>query len=65
MVNKDQVEGRLKEGWGKLTGNEKEELKGKAQKAFGDTKKKGKETVDDAVGKVNEYMDEKENKHKK
>ena len=62
MVNKDQVEGRVDEAIGKLTGNEKKELKGKAQKEYGDLKKRGEEKVDDTLGSINDRLDERERK---
>lgn len=60
MVNKDQVEGRVNEAVGKLTGNEKKEFKGKMQKEYGDLKKRGEEKVDDTLGALNDNLDEAE-----
>jgi uncharacterized protein YjbJ (UPF0337 family) len=52
MTDKDQVEGRLKEGAGKVSGDEGLEGEGKVQGAWGDTKENVKEGAGDAVDKV-------------
>ncbi len=62
MVNKDQVEGKVTEAKGKVTGDDSEELKGKVKKGFGDTKEKVEEFADDVAKKVNEFVDRKDKK---
>lgn len=57
MVNKDQVEGKVSEVKGKVTGDDSEELKGKIKKGFGDAKEKVEEFADDVAKKVNEFID--------
>lgn len=62
MVNKDQVEGKVTEAKGKITGDDSEELKGKVKKGFGDAKEKVEEFADDVAKKVNEFVDRKDKK---
>lgn len=62
MVNKDQVEGKITEAKGKVTGDDSEELKGKVKKGFGDAKEKVEEFADDVAKKVNEFVDRKDKK---
>jgi uncharacterized protein YjbJ (UPF0337 family) len=63
---KDKVEGKIKETFGKISGNEQLELKGKLQTSRADLKKKTnlKHLVNEAkegfAGKVNDMMDKKE-----
>jgi uncharacterized protein YjbJ (UPF0337 family) len=45
---KDKIEGKGKEVKGKITGDKKEELEGKAQQGLGDVKQTGKELAHDA-----------------
>lgn len=52
MADWDQVEGKTKEGAGKVTGDEGMEGEGKVQGAWGDTKEGAKEKAGDAVDKV-------------
>ncbi|EOT51338.1 MULTISPECIES: hypothetical protein [Enterococcus] len=53
MVNKEQVEGKVTETKGKVTGDNSEELKGKIKKGFGDVKEKVEEFADDVAEKFN------------
>lgn len=68
--SKDKLAGETKEAFGKLTGNEQLELKGKLQSAKADLKKKtniednvekAKESI---AGKANDMIDKKEAKEK-
>lgn len=54
MVNKDEIEGKVKEGLGKVTDNETKEAEGKLQAGFGKLKDKASELVDDAIEKSSE-----------
>ena len=47
MPDWDQVEGKLKEGEGKLTDDDVRETQGKAQGALGDVKEHAGDAVDD------------------
>lgn len=58
MVNKDQVEGRVKEVIGKVTGDGKKELKGKVQKHYGDTKNKVDKVSKKLSNKVKDATEE-------
>ena len=55
MQDKDQIEGTIKEGVGKLTGDDSKETEGKAQGAWGDVK----ENAGDAVDDVKDRLDDK------
>ena len=46
-MDEDRIEGRVKEGVGKVTDDEKLEREGEAQKSWGDAKDKAREAVDD------------------
>jgi uncharacterized protein YjbJ (UPF0337 family) len=46
-MDEDRIEGRIKEGAGKLTGDEEKEREGEAQKSWGDAKDKARDAVDD------------------
>jgi uncharacterized protein YjbJ (UPF0337 family) len=48
----DELKGSLKEGLGKLTGDEALEAEGKGQKQVGEAKRKVSGTVTEAVGNV-------------
>ncbi|MBN1892211.1 MAG: CsbD family protein [Clostridiales bacterium] len=69
--SKDKLAGETKEAFGKLTGNEQLELKGKLQSAKADFKKKTnvKDNVEKAkenlAGKANDMIDKKEAKKNK
>ena len=54
MADKDQAEGRVKEGIGKLTGDEDLEAEGAGQGAWGDAK----DTVGDAADDVKDKADD-------
>ena len=58
MTNKDKIKGKVNEAVGKLTDDEKQELKGKAQQKVGEAKEKGKDVTDDLAGKINREIDE-------
>ena len=62
MTNKDKIKGKVNEAVGKLTDDEKQELKGKAQQKVGEAKEKGKEMTNDVAGKVNRKVDEHDRK---
>jgi uncharacterized protein YjbJ (UPF0337 family) len=51
-VEKDRVEGKLKETEGKLTGDESREAEGKLQGEFGEKKDQAKETWEDVKDKA-------------
>ncbi|MDQ4125605.1 MAG: CsbD family protein [Actinomycetota bacterium] len=53
----EQLEGKVKEVGGKLTGNEKLESEGRTQKASEDTKEKVQEGVDKVKGAVQGLKD--------
>ena len=53
----DEVTGKAKEGWGKLTGNEETEAEGQMDQAKGHAKQglaDAKDAVDDAVDRLTE-----------
>jgi len=52
MTNKDDIEGRVKEGAGALTGDDKLKREGKGQQAAGHIK----ETADDVADKVKDVF---------
>jgi len=52
MGDWDKAEGKLKEGEGKLTGDETRENQGKAEQTWEDTKDTASDTWDDAKDKV-------------
>lgn len=58
----DKIVGEVKEVTGKVTGNEELELKGKIQSAKADAKTKAEELKEGVVGKINDIIDEQENK---
>ncbi len=62
MVNKEQVEGKVTEAKGKVTGDDSEELKGKVKGKYGEAKEKAEELVDDVASKVNDLFDKKDKK---
>jgi len=62
MTNKDKIKGKVNEAVGKMTDDEKQELKGKAQQKAGEAKEKGKEVTDDLADKVNKKIDEHDHK---
>lgn len=51
---KDLVKGKTNQVVGKASGDDKQELKGKAQEAIGKVKEKADEVVDKVAQKVNE-----------
>jgi uncharacterized protein YjbJ (UPF0337 family) len=53
----DQLEGKVKEVGGKVTGNEELESEGRTQKAAADTKEKVQEGVDKVKGAVQGLRD--------
>ena len=53
-MDKDRIEGNLKEGAGKVTGDEELEREGEAQDAWG----KAKDTADDAWDKTKDAADD-------
>jgi uncharacterized protein YjbJ (UPF0337 family) len=57
MTNKDQVEGKVTEAKGKVTGDDSEELKGKIQNEYGKIKDKVEDFADDVSSKVNKFID--------
>lgn len=57
MTNKDQVEGKVTEAKGKVTGDDSEELKGKIQNEYGKIKDKVEDFADDVSNKVNKFID--------
>jgi uncharacterized protein YjbJ (UPF0337 family) len=59
-MDEDRIEGRVKEGAGKVTGDEELEREGEAQGAWGDAKDKGRdawEDVKDAGDKAKDAVD--------
>lgn len=62
MPNKEEVEGKVKEVKGKVTGDESEELAGKLKQEYGKVKEKMEHLVDDASEKINELFDKKDKK---
>ena len=61
---KDKVLGEVKETVGKVTGNEKLELKGKIQSSKSDLKEKGGKMKEDIAKGINDIIDENEDKNK-
>jgi uncharacterized protein YjbJ (UPF0337 family) len=61
---KDRVTGKVREGAGKLTGDKKEETKGKAQNMTGKVKDKLKDVKDSAEGAIEELKDKMHNDDK-
>lgn len=65
---KDKIAGKVKEAAGKVTGNEKLELKGKIQSSKSDFKKKmnigdnADELKESTAGKINDVIDRKKDK---
>ena len=53
-MDKDRIEGNLKEAEGKLTGDEEREKEGQAQDAWG----KAKDSADDAWDKTKDAVDD-------
>jgi uncharacterized protein YjbJ (UPF0337 family) len=47
-MDEDRIEGRVKEGAGKVTGDEELEREGEAQGAWGDAKDKARDAWEDA-----------------
>ncbi len=64
MANEDELKGKLKEGVGKVTGDDSKELEGKAQGFFGKAKDAVENAVDDAAEKVNDVVDKFKDKDK-
>lgn len=60
----DQAKGAIKEGVGKVTGNEEMELKGKAERKKGEAKEVAHDTKEKVAGKINEAIDKSEGKDK-
>jgi uncharacterized protein YjbJ (UPF0337 family) len=58
QVNKDRIEGNLKEAEGKLTGDEAREKQGQAQDTWGKAKGKAEETWDSAKEKLDRDKDD-------
>ena len=54
---KDKVEGEIQETFGKVTGNEELELKGKIKLKVVETKEKISDIKDDAIDKINNKID--------
>jgi uncharacterized protein YjbJ (UPF0337 family) len=64
--SKDKVIGEVKEAFGKVTGNEELELKGKIQSSKPDLRDKAHEIKEGIAGKINDIIDKKkENKEEK
>jgi uncharacterized protein YjbJ (UPF0337 family) len=57
-VNKDRIEGNLKEAEGKLTGDEAREKQGQAQDTWGKAKDKAEDTWDSAKEKLDRDKDD-------
>ncbi|WP_261807014.1 CsbD family protein [Lapidilactobacillus luobeiensis] len=55
---KDQVKGKVNETVGKITNNDQQELKGKAQAATGKAKEKLDQLAENVAEKVNETLDQ-------
>jgi len=62
---KDKALGEVKETVGKATGNEELELKGKIQSLKSDVMEKSAQIKEDAVEKINKFVDEKKAKNNK
>lgn len=58
MTDKDEIKGKAKEGFGKLTGDNLKELEGKVQNKFGEAKDAIKEKADDIAEKINHKTEE-------
>lgn len=61
LVDRDRIEGEVKEQAGKLTDDEKLEREGKAQESWGESKDKARDALDkgkDAVDEAKESVDE-------
>ncbi|AKP04183.1 hypothetical protein [Companilactobacillus pabuli] len=50
----DMIKGKTNQAVGKVSGNDKQELKGKAQEAISKTKEQVDETVDKVAKKINQ-----------
>ena len=61
---KNKATGTLKEGFGKITGDEGTELEGKAQRLMGEAQEKLKDAKDAIADKANDLIDKVENKLK-
>jgi uncharacterized protein YjbJ (UPF0337 family) len=57
-VDRDRIEGSLKEAEGKLTDDELREKQGQAQKSWGKTKDKSEDAWEDAKDKADDAKDE-------
>jgi uncharacterized protein YjbJ (UPF0337 family) len=55
-MDRDRIEGNLKEAEGKLTGDEVREKQGQAQKTWGKAKDKVDDVLDDSEDKVDEKV---------
>ena len=65
-MDKDKVEGKLKEWEGELTDDESREAEGKAQQDMGDAKDKARETWEDVKDRVGrEYTEHTDDDDKK
>ena len=58
VVEKNEIKGKANELKGKITGDDSDELKGKAQQGLGKAKEKVKEVADDVSEKVNHIVDD-------
>jgi uncharacterized protein YjbJ (UPF0337 family) len=56
-VDDDQIKGKLKEGEGKLTGDDDRVEEGRSQEAWGDTKNKAGDVKDAAEDKLDDAKD--------
>jgi uncharacterized protein YjbJ (UPF0337 family) len=56
-VDTDRVEGRVKEGAGKLTGDDELEREGEAQQSWGDAKDKARGAWDDTKDAAEDVKD--------
>lgn len=57
MINKDEIKGKADEAAGKVTGDDSQELKGKAQGFFGKMKESVKDGAESVSEKANEAID--------
>ena len=61
-ATKDKVSGKVKEGAGKLTGDESTEAKGKAEQMVGNAKEKLSDAKDKLAEKFNDVVDKSKEK---
>lgn len=57
MTDKDELKGKVKEGVGKVTGDDSKELEGKVQSKFGEAKDAIKDKADEVASKINDKLD--------